>query len=98
MNQKTLEKSSSSASFFWIRAFPSPLSTNTLNTVMKTVTSAMIPYCSGIRIRASSSSTSSLTPCAPMRSASRHRKFIVTVPALPAGSVLLTSESSGSRL
>ena len=75
MKKKTVEKSVSSASFFWMSAVPRPLSTNTCKSEVNTVTSATVPYTAGSSTRARIIDTMKVTPCAPQRSAKRHMKF-----------------------
>ena len=52
LTKNTLEKSSSSASFFCIRALPNPLTTKSSHMLIKMVTIATSPKSSGTRILA----------------------------------------------
>ena len=66
-----VEKSSSSASLFWMSEVPRPLTARQLAILIKTIVKAITPYSFGSSNRASTTETTKLTSCEDSRSPKR---------------------------
>ena len=79
LKKKTVEKSKSSASFFWISEFPKPPVTKALAILINTATIVTVPKSFGSNSLANTMETTKLTICAPKRSANDHSKPVITL-------------------